>query len=106
MTNSGLKATAVVRRFTYNDSLIQTSLDGVNWTMTYHGSSSGTVLGDERIDGIAPMTGSETCTTVETMYSLSYLYQTLGNNYYADRAELAAFNSLTSKITSDWWAHQ
>lgn len=28
------------------------------------------------------------------MYSLSYLYQSMGDNNFADRCELAAFNAL------------
>ena len=38
------------------------------------------------------------------MYSLSYLYQALGDNYYADRCELAAFNALPAALAPDWWS--
>ena len=39
------------------------------------------------------------------MFSLSYLYQALGDNEFADRCELAAFNALPVHLTPDWWAH-
>jgi hypothetical protein len=40
------------------------------------------------------------------MYSLSYLYQSLGDRFFADRAELAAYNALPAMLVPNWWAHQ
>ncbi|KAF2236248.1 hypothetical protein EV356DRAFT_77285 [Viridothelium virens] len=102
----GLKQLAVFRRYTHNDSMVDATQYGVNATFQYHGNSMGSVIGDEREDGLAPYQGAELCTAVETMYSMSYLYQALGQNYYADRAELAAFNALPTMLSPDWWARQ
>ena len=49
---------------------------------------------------------AETCTHVETIYSLAYLYQALGTNSYADMAETTAYNALPAAVTEDWWSHQ
>ena len=40
------------------------------------------------------------------MYSMSYLYQMLGDNKFADQCELATFNALPTMMTPDHWAHQ
>jgi len=100
----GLKAGAVINRFTNNASLIQMARTAVNWTFTYHGAPSGTILADERLDGLAPYYASELCTAVEAMYSLAFLYQALGDNNFADRCELAAFNAMPVHLTPNWWA--
>lgn len=101
----GLKAPAVIRRYTHNDSLVQTTRDGVQWTMKYHGAPSGTIIADEREDGVSPWQGSELCTAVEVMFSLSYNFRALGDSFYADGSELAAYNALPGAMTDDWWAH-
>jgi hypothetical protein len=102
----GLKSPAVFARLTHNLSLHDSARQGVNWTFLYHGTSSGAIIGDEREAGLSPSRGVELCSVVETMYSLSYLYHALGDNAFADRAELAAFNALPTMVTPDWWAHQ
>lgn len=101
-----MKAGAVIRRLTHNDSLVEVVRNGVEWTNQYHGASSGVVLADERLEGLTPYYGSELCTVVETMFSMSYLYQSLGTADYADKCELAAFNALPAMLTGDHWAHQ
>ena len=102
----GLKTGAVNYRFMNNQSLMDSSRTAVNWTFTYHGAASGTIIGDERESGMAPTRGSELCTAVETLFSLSYLYQVSGDREFADRGELAAFNALPVMMTADHWAHQ
>ena len=102
----GLKAGAVIRRFTANDTLLTTTKNGIDWTLTYHGTPSGAIIGDERESGLSPVRGTELCSVVETMYSLSYSYQAVGDHDYADRAELAAFNALPAMLMPRWWAHQ
>ncbi|KAL8705680.1 MAG: hypothetical protein Q9201_001200 [Fulgogasparrea decipioides] len=112
-------------RFNNDVSLLQSTRNGVNWTLTYHGDPAGSVIGDERESGLGPNRGydpsalsndfkdasltinsSELCTAVETMYSLSYLYHAMGDKVFADQCERAAFNALPVSFTDDLWAHQ
>lgn len=102
----GLKAGAVLRRLTKNDSLLSSTRNGVDWTFKYHGTPSGGIIADERLAGLSPVRGVELCSVVETMFSLSYLYHALGERNFADRCELAAFNALPVMVMPKWWAHQ
>ncbi|KAI9740231.1 MAG: hypothetical protein M1834_004809 [Cirrosporium novae-zelandiae] len=101
----GLKAPAVVRRFTSDDTLVESARNGVNWTLAYHGNAAGGIIGDERESGLSPRRGTELCTTVETMFSLSYLYHAIGDNDFADKCELNAFNAMPTMVAPDWWTH-
>ena len=102
----GLKWGAVMRRFTYDDSLLNSTRNGVEWTFRYHGAPSGAIIGDERQAGLSPVRGTELCSVVETMFSLTFLYHTIGERDFADRAELTAYNALPAMVMPSWWAHQ
>ncbi|KAH8154047.1 uncharacterized protein LAJ45_01814 [Morchella importuna] len=101
-----LRYPAVLYRMTKEDGLLTQTRNAVNWTYTYHGSSSGTIIADEHLGGLSPQRGSELCMSVETMFSLSYLYRFQGDNAFADGVERAAFNAFPAAISPDWWSHQ
>ena len=102
----GLKYGGVMHRLTHDTDLLKSTRKGVSWSFTYHGTPSGGIIGDEREAGLSPVRGVELCSVVETMFSLTYLQQALGDRDFADRAELAAFNALPAMIRPHWWAHQ
>ncbi|RMZ75343.1 hypothetical protein DV738_g5535, partial [Chaetothyriales sp. CBS 135597] len=102
----GLKSPAVMQRITHDQTLANSSRNGVKFTFDHHGNPFGAIIGDEREAGASPVRGTELCSVVETMYSLNYLYQALGDSEFADRAELAAHNAMPTMIMPRWWAHQ
>jgi Beta-L-arabinofuranosidase, GH127 len=102
----GYKFGAVVSRFTGDESIADSSRTAVNWTLTYHGQPSGVMIADERLSGLSPVRGVELCAVVESLYSLNYLYQTLGDSGFADNAERVAYNALPVMLVPNWWAHQ
>ena len=102
----GLKAPGVHYRLSGDKEALAASLRGVNWTLTYHGAAHGAVIGDERLAGLAPNRGTELCSVVELLYSLTHLHQISGKPELADAAERAAFNALPPMLTPDHWVHQ
>lgn len=102
----GLKWATVMRRLVHDDALLNTTRNGVNWTYQYHGTPSGAIIGDEREAGLSPVRGTELCSVVESIFSLAYLYQAVGECDFADKAELAAYNALPVMLMPHWWAHQ
>ncbi|KAL4733201.1 hypothetical protein BDV11DRAFT_210392 [Aspergillus similis] len=87
----GLRYSTVLYRMNRNSSLLDQTALAVN-------------LADEHLGGLSP--SEETCTSVEMMFSMAYLYQFYGINAYADRTERVAFNSLPAALSPDWWSHQ
>jgi uncharacterized protein len=71
-----------------------------------HGQVGGRFSCDEHLSGNTPDRGTELCTVVEEMFSLEELFEIMGDNAFADRLEVLAFNSLPGTCTPDMWDHQ
>ncbi|KAL4967873.1 uncharacterized protein BDV14DRAFT_188040 [Aspergillus stella-maris] len=102
----GLRYPTVLHRLNGNDSLLEQTALAVDLVTKYQSTLAGSITGDEHLGGRSPARGSETCMSVEMMFSMAYLYQFYGVNAYADRAERAAFNALPAALSPDWWSHQ
>ena len=72
----------------------------------YNGTPVGIFTGDECLSGLSPIQGTELCAVVEQMYSYEYLYAYTGENKWAERLEMLAFNALPATISDDMWTHQ
>ncbi|CZR40474.1 uncharacterized protein FPRO_05374 [Fusarium proliferatum ET1] len=102
----GLRYPTVLYRLTGNDSLVHQTKAAVDMTVKYQTSVSGTIIGDEHLGALSPQRGSELCMAVESIFSYAFLYRFHGDNSYADKAELAAFNAFPAAMSPDWWSHQ
>lgn len=85
--------------------LLDLSKQAVERVLKFHGTPAGSLSSDEYIGGLSPERGAELCCTVELMFSLSYLHRLYGDNAFADRVEMAAFN-FPAGIADNWWSHQ
>lgn len=89
--------------FTSASNVVQTSLANLD---KFHGQCNGLFSCDEHLAGLHPSQGTELCTVVELMYSLSTCTAILGNLLLIDRLEQLAFNALPATISEDMWTHQ
>ena len=80
--------------------------EGIKKYDMHHGQAGGRFSGDEHLSGKTPDRGSELCSVVEYMFSLENLFEIFGENAFAERLELLAYNSLPGTTTADMWAHQ
>lgn len=72
----------------------------------YNGTPVGLFTGDECLSGLSPIQGTELCAVAEQMYSYEQLFAFSGENKWAERLELLAFNALPATISDDMWTHQ
>lgn len=72
----------------------------------YNGTPVGTFTGDECLAGLSPIQGTELCAVAEQMYSYECLLAYTGDNKWAQRLELLAYNALPATISDDMWTHQ
>ncbi len=72
----------------------------------YNGTAFESFTGDEVLSGIDPTKGTELCAVVEQMYSYEEIFAHTGENKWAERLEMLAFNALPATLSEDMWTHQ
>ncbi|KAE8391923.1 hypothetical protein BDV23DRAFT_171284 [Aspergillus alliaceus] len=90
----GLRYMAQKYRMNHDEQLARQTREAVDMAFQYHGTPSGSITSDEFLGGLIDV------------FSLSWLHRLFGDNDYADRTELAAFNARPGGISPDWWTHQ
>jgi hypothetical protein len=72
----------------------------------YNGTAFEGFTGDEVLSGLDPTRGTELCSVVEQMYSYEEIFAHTGENKWAERLEVLAFNALPATMSEDMWTHQ
>ena len=88
------------KEYTDNAEKLRTVLD------KYNGTAFEGFTGDEVLSGIDPTRGTECCSVVEQMYSYEEIFAHTGDNKWAERLEVLAFNALPATLSEDMWTHQ
>ena len=72
----------------------------------YNGTAFEGFTGDEVLSDLDPTKGTELCAVVEQMYSYEEIFAKTGDNKWAERLEMLAFNALPATLSEDMWTHQ
>jgi len=72
----------------------------------YNGTTFEGFTGDECLSGLSPIQGTELCAVAEQMYSYEQLFAFTGENHWAERLEMLAFNALPATLSEDMRSHQ
>ncbi len=72
----------------------------------FNGTAFEGFTGDEVLSGLDPTRGTELCSVVEQMYSYEEIFAHTGENKWAERLEMLAFNALPATLSEDMWTHQ
>jgi hypothetical protein len=102
----GIKAPAVIYQQTGDDWQRRASRQGIENLLHHHGQPNGIWSGDEHLNGTAPTQGTELCAVAEFMFSLEECLRILGDPYFGDALEAAAYNAFPATFKPDMWAHQ
>ena len=100
-----LKSEAMVSRFLETD-YADIAQRMFSVLCKYNGTVYGMFTGDECLDGINPIAGTELCSVVELMYTFELLHLITGEAKWAERLEVLAYNALPATVSEDMWTHQ
>lgn len=100
LKSEAVSHTLLGEEYTDNAEKLRTILDRYNGTV-FEGFT-----GDEVLSGLDPTRGTECCAVVEQMYSYEEIFAHTGDNKWAERLEMLAFNALPATLSEDMWTHQ
>lgn len=102
----GLKQPLMEYKATKDKKYLDAIYTGMKSLAKHHGQVSGIYSGDEHLSGVKPTQGSELCSVVELMFSLTQIYEMSKDTRFMDLLERITYNALPATISEDFRAHQ